>query len=92
VVTQSVITNNTGSFSGSGIENSGVATLSHSLIANNEADAGDGGGIANFGKLTLIDSTALSNRALFCDESRCGPPRGGMAAGFSMLAVLPTRA
>jgi hypothetical protein len=87
VVTQSVITNNTGPSSG-GIENWGVATLTQSLIANNVANDGngipnDGGGISNSGKLTLIDSTVLSNRASSCDEPNCSPPpQGGRGGGI----------
>jgi hypothetical protein len=91
MVTQSVITNNGAGgplpSMGGGIVNSGVVTLTHSVIADNET-SGDGGGIFNSGELTLNHSTVLGNKAS-CDKGNC---QGGVAAGFSMLAVLPARA
>ena len=93
VVTQSVITNNGSVLSvGGGILNSGVATLTRSVIVDNEASRGDGGGILNSGKLTLIDSTILSNRAFPFAATPIIAALRGVAAGFSMLAVLPARA
>jgi hypothetical protein len=76
------IINNTNCQFECGIQNKGVATITDSLIADNEAAAGDGGGIGNSGKLTLIRSTVRNNRAPFCDEPICGPPRGGHGGGI----------
>jgi hypothetical protein len=89
-VHRSTISNNESLGPGGGIVNSGVATLTHSLIADNVAGPSNGGGIFNSGEITLIRSTVLSNRVAFSEGRGGGIFNAGSAANASLIGSFIT--
>jgi hypothetical protein len=82
IITAGTVQGNNGFFSGGGIYNTGVLSITGSTILNNQLGnpghfGGSGGGIVNYGTMTVQDSTITGNTALG------GDLQGGDGGGIS---------